>query len=713
MGRVVIVPGAPSDGGAPLARVAESAGLWPALERRCEERGQPAADLPILIKVCAAGFAADDALGTSPPLVHHLLDLLHGRGYRRVAIADGPDGTERWLHHRSARERAGRLGYLDATPGGLTPTFVDLSEAPSPGPFDAGSVLHGAALSRHWLDAGFRIVFAKHRTDEIHGFAGTLDALPELIAGDRAYQAGARRDPGEVCTSLLQAAPPDFCLLDGLVANHGSFGRTLSNPLEAGSLYAGTSAAEVDWAAAVRTGMDPFRSPLLAAAVGRDGAVPSPEVDGDLAPIRGWRGPSPALQDAVRRLVPHAAVFQLVQQVLPRVDRALFPFRDRALDVASSSLGSALLWADASPVGQAAASGLLQQLATACDVGEALDLLGARRLVRQRQVSLELDLTRYRPEDYEAVAGYLEPLEALVEAMPPGEDGLRWRMIDGSVLFGGARVLDAPYDKFVRRVDLGRAVEVMNEFSGGRRVVVKQDGEGRPIHQAERTTFLPQPNFLALSGGKPIDVCKLELLRYGPDQRVIFWRTVDSANGSAAFDDGSVRLSRTGDGRTEVRIVARQRFSLPPLWEAARLDLNPLVKDPIVAWSYRRYFRNTLANLERMYCGQPFLAGQPWPEEPPEDAARLLESAGKVTERVRASLPVRAAPKPVEDDRGFRHFAGGNGAAEGTGNGERPLVRALGSLAASAIGLATEVVRAVRHDLEAGRPGRNGGTGDS
>src|SRR4051812_27704007 len=345
MGRVVVVPGAPSDGGAPLTRVAESAGLWPALERRCAERGQPAADLPILIKVCAAGFAADDALGTSPRLVHHLLDLLHEHGYRRVAIADGPDGTERWLHHRSALERAGRLGYLDATPGGLTPTFVDLADAPVPAPFDAGSVLHGAALSRHWLDAGFRIVFAKHRTDEIHGFAGTLDALPELIAGDRAYQAGARRDPGEVCTSLLQATPPDFCLLDGLVANHGSFGRTLSNPLEAESLYAGADPAEVDWVAAVRTGMDPFRSPLLAAAVGRGGAGPPPEVDGDLAPIRGWRGPSPARQDAVRRLVQHAAVFQLVQQVLPRVDRALFPFRDRALDVASSSLGSALLWA--------------------------------------------------------------------------------------------------------------------------------------------------------------------------------------------------------------------------------------------------------------------------------------------------------------------------------------------------------------------------------
>ena len=74
------------------------------------------------------------------------------------------------------------------------------------------------------------------------------------------------------------------------------------------------------------------------------------------------------------------------------------------------------------------------------------------------------------------------------------------------------------------------------------------------MRQAERNIYLPQPNYLVLYQGKPIDVSKLEVVEYAADRHRLYWKTVLSENGSATYDDGIATFERTSDG-TRVTIT--------------------------------------------------------------------------------------------------------------------------------------------------------------
>ena len=64
------------------------------------------------------------------------------------------------------------------------------------------------------------------------------------------------------------------------------------------------------------------------------------------------------------------------------------------------------------------------------------------------------------------------------------------------------------------------------------------------MRQAERNIYLPQPNYLVLYQGKPIDVSKLEVVEYEADRHRLYWKTVLSENGSATYDDGIATFER-------------------------------------------------------------------------------------------------------------------------------------------------------------------------
>ena len=178
--------------------------------------------------------------------------------------------------------------------------------------------------------------------------------------------------------------------------------------------------------------------------------------------------------------------------------------------------------------------------------------------------------------------------------------------------------------------------------------------------QAERNLYLPQPNYLAAWGGRPIDVCKIELVEKRADQHRLTWRTVHSPNDSAAYDDGSLTFTRTGGG-VLVRVFGRQQFALPPAWAGVDLDLWPQLRDPALEEAYRRFFTSTFDNLEACFEGRDFRIGRP-PPDPDEPlltaAVTLLLDAAKewVGERTAASRS--ADDDVVVDDAGFTHVRG-------------------------------------------------------
>jgi hypothetical protein len=169
-------------------------------------------------------------------------------------------------------------------------------------------------------------------------------------------------------------------------------------------------------------------------------------------------------------------------------------------------------------------------------------------------------------------------------------------------------------------VDISRAVQMMYDNIGGARVPIKLDSKKRVVYQAERDIYLPQPNWMVLFGGKYIDVGKIEVIRYEAKQQQIFWRTVNSQNNSAEFDDGMVTFAEDPGG-TKITIVARQKFALPIFWQVVNMDYFPEVKDALVSDSYVRFFSRTMANFEAVCEGRDTYIGKEFNEAYGEEGA--------------------------------------------------------------------------------------------
>ncbi|MEU1818309.1 hypothetical protein ABZ543_24425, partial [Streptomyces roseifaciens] len=182
--------------------------------------------------------------------------------------------------------------------------------------------------------------------------------------------------------------------------------------------------------------------------------------------------------------------------------------------------------------------------------------------MRTAPTPLGIGASAFASAEFEAVARHLEPLDQLIAAVPPGADGMRWRYLDEVVLFRCEQEVPMPFDEFTTSLDISQVIGLTSGYLGGHTDVRARDEVGRPIRQVERSISRAQPAYLALSGADVLDVCKLEAIDYGPDEQLLRWRQVHSANGSALQDDGSVSFVRAGHG-TRVTICAYQQFALP------------------------------------------------------------------------------------------------------------------------------------------------------
>lgn len=613
-------------------------GLWPALSQAAEDAGVPADQLHIVILPEFSGFSPDAPTFTDPALVEHLIDRLHDAGYPRALVAGSADSSALWAGNRDVLALADLLGYSFATPGGREYDVVDLSEDLVEGGFEPGEVLAGSWLSRPWLEAHFRIVFTKNRSDEADGYALCLDTLlGALPLVDEDYHYRLARDPGDVVAELSQRTPVHLALVDAVVSCHGSGGTRAPEPIVTDCLVSATDAWVADHVGALAMGLDPAtsrlarRSPLTAS-----GTLHDVTLHGELTVYEGWRPPHPLLRDATRRRDATPGWPRLVRPWLQVLDHELFPLAE-PLD-ARLNATLAPLFADVDNDATTFALLVFASHALA-NLQQALDAyrtMYAKDDVRRVQVPLGLDLDRFATSDYDAVVTELAAVERLVAGAPERTEGLRWREVDGATLFQYTRLVPVDFDTFVSAVDVARTIQYMNDYLGGVIVPVVGDERSGVRHQAERNLYLPQPNYLALAQGKPIDVAKLEVVTRDDASQRMYWKTVESPNGSAVHDDGVVTFARVPDG-TRVTIVGRQHFVLPPVWQALDRALPPEIKTHLVTDAYRTFFDRTMANLEALVEGRDIRIGKPWVEAAsPSDTAPLPSSA--VQEAVEAGL---------------------------------------------------------------------------
>ena len=234
--RVAIVDDSAMSPSEKLAAALERAGFWEVL---AGSRG----DARIVIKPDMAGFTANSPCVTDPALVEMLIDLLNDHGCGNAAVVGTADSSALWADNRELYALADLLGYRFTTLKERSYDLVDLGDAAEWTVFPSNSILHGGGLSRDSLRCDVRMVFAKNRTDEAAGYALCLDGLIGVLPRvDKDLHYRRRRHPGDVVAALLDVAPVQFCLIDGVVSAHGVGGRRAPEPIATGTIIGASDA---------------------------------------------------------------------------------------------------------------------------------------------------------------------------------------------------------------------------------------------------------------------------------------------------------------------------------------------------------------------------------------------------------------------------------------------------------------------------------------
>lgn len=651
-----------------LEDAVEAGGLWDVLASRRASSRKARAGLAIAIKPDLDIFVPCAATGTDPALVERLIALLRARGYTRVTVCDGRNRADDWLHNRDALYVPDLVGYTFEAPPSEPYDVAWRDDDPAPVPLNKHDPGGRLRVNGAWAAADFRISFAKAKTDDEWGYALSVANLLGLVSHD---SDAIHWPASDRALHLARRAAPHFAVIDAVEAAHGPAGSRDGRVLAADTVIACPSALLADWVGALKMGADPEVSPLNRVCLEAIGLPPEWEMVGDTVPWRGWTNPSPTVLGAVRSRSRWPELDTLARAILQPVDRERFPFRDVVIDQLAATLASQLNRVPEQQMRDA----ILAMLASG------LGMLGSARFAYTTNVAKgeipqslsppTLDLDAIPQRQYDEVIRTVELQSRVLDGTPEDARGFRFRTIGGHTHFGASRVIPLPYDDFVKHVDITASIRYMNDYLGGDWFVLERDGEGRPVRQAERNLYLPQPNWIAATGGEPIDVEKVERIAYEPDARTIWWQTVHSPNGSAESDDGKVAFVRTPAGQVEVRIFARQRFTLPKGVAALGVERFTTVHRELTADAYARFFDGTMANLIAAYEGKPFRIGRPPRRAGESDVSELRAvlsgafatiaralgwaPAGGVTG---AGLPGLVVEPAFVDELGFSHFAG-------------------------------------------------------
>ncbi|MFB0610969.1 DUF362 domain-containing protein [Aurantiacibacter poecillastricola] len=646
-----------------LDRAASAIGFARMVKRALRRKGNNG---EVIVVPAMDGFASGSPAIADPALVEHLIDRLYDLGASsvRVGATEGSDAL--WAENRDVFMRADLLGYRYFTPAGREYDIVDLAEDAKHSPFAAESVLAGISLSAALQKAAFRIVFAANRTDTADGYALTLQTLLSVLPGrDKESLYFRQRDPGAVITALLDAVPIDAAFIDAYVSSHGHGGGARPLAFETRTIIAASDPLVADQAGALKMGLDPQASRLWHA--------PPADVEvrtsGSVLPYDGWVNVTPIVREAARRRQKDAALDRSVRPFLQQVDTSLFPFRNEANARINTWIEPFLSVDDATVTGRQVFALLEMILAQIAEGRAAWQILFAKDAITRRPAALNVRAQDIDEDRWAGVSPTIASQRALLSGCTADAEGLRWRMVDGAVLFDCVRRYPVPFDAFVAAVPVHRTIQFMNDYIGGEAATLASDEAGRVTRQLERNLYLPQPNFTVLLGGDIIDVTKIETVHYAGDRHVMAWQTLLSANGSALADDGLVEFAAVGDD-TVVAIFARQHFRQPPLVEAFDLTLLPDLHAWLVTDAYRRFASRTFANLEAVLEGRDVRIGKP-AAQVGTDEPLPIDGLLALAERLRNELPddwiesLRArfdwtrkdhlAPDRI-DAHGFRHF---------------------------------------------------------
>lgn len=291
-----------------LNDVLDLAGLENELETMRTSLGKEPDKLKISIKPNASMFVRrdDDGVTTDPLLVLALVEYLHEKGYSNISVVESSNAYELTYTERNPITVMTAMGlnggvhtYVSGRPemtahvassdGRLLPyRLVDLGSDTTE--IDATQIPGGTLkLSTAWLDADFRISFAKFKTHVYGGYTllvkNTYGCLPE---GDKMWHYHRLTGCARPTIVQLKKCPVHLGIIDGIIAADGWMGVKWDRaiPRRPGFILAGENIAETERVACRIMGVDVEKSLMTKTAM--DLLAKPAELDGQIRPLKRW-----------------------------------------------------------------------------------------------------------------------------------------------------------------------------------------------------------------------------------------------------------------------------------------------------------------------------------------------------------------------------------------------------------------------------------------
>ena len=250
-----------------LNQVLGESKFFQALEKFQKEAGKGKKDFKIVIKpnFMMTYHKKDCTTYTDPELVEHLIDLLYEKDYTNLALVESQNTYGTYFKNRDVITVARYVGYKVDKDGkhlGGNYRIFDLTEEMVPYDYKGSFGKHFA--SPPWMDADFRISFAKNKTHPFCYFTLTIKNIYGTLPVQNKYlEYHKKREFDWPTIESLKHFPVHFGLIDAWISGDGQMGVIADiTPEQTMTIIGGEKLVAVDHYGAKLMNLDPYVSPF-------------------------------------------------------------------------------------------------------------------------------------------------------------------------------------------------------------------------------------------------------------------------------------------------------------------------------------------------------------------------------------------------------------------------------------------------------------------
>ena len=273
-----------------LHRAIDQSGFIANLNQRWSDSGKPRQAFRIAIKpniMTASIHEPDSPVYTDPALVEELVRVMQAQGFTEFDIVEAENVYNYSYRGRRVAEVARMCGYS-------ADGYRISSATEDHVPFDYGGLLGRHVVGRAWLDADYRVSFAKNKTHWQCFYTACLKniygCLPEWdkMRHYHTQRRGRNIEFSDATILICDRLSIHFGFLDAWVSGDGLTGHVRdAHPNATRTIFASDNIFALDWVAGEKMQIDPLDNAVVRRAVEEWGAIDITR-NGDMTPWHPW-----------------------------------------------------------------------------------------------------------------------------------------------------------------------------------------------------------------------------------------------------------------------------------------------------------------------------------------------------------------------------------------------------------------------------------------